>query len=87
MQFRKLHSYDEFEKISLGRYLMTEDYYTLLSEQIANSLTVVKEFRESIFNAADPLSQVYKLRRQKAKNTATPLNKTNTSRSSSHSPK
>lgn len=32
--------YDEFEKISLGRYLMTEDYYTLLSEQIANSLTV-----------------------------------------------
>ena len=37
----------------------------------------VKEFRESIFNAADPLSQVYKLRRQKTKNTATPLNKTN----------
>lgn len=32
--------YDEFEKISLGQYLMTEDYYTLLSEQIASSTTV-----------------------------------------------
>ena len=32
--------YDEFEKLSLGRYLMTEDYYTLLSEQIAYSSTI-----------------------------------------------
>ena len=32
--------YDTFEKVSLNKYLMSEDYYALLSEQIANSQTI-----------------------------------------------
>lgn len=37
----------------------------------------VTEFRESVLNATDPLSQIYKNRRKKTKSAATPLNKTN----------
>ena len=32
--------YETFQQVSLNKYLMSEDYYTLLSEQIANSQTV-----------------------------------------------
>ncbi len=32
--------YDTFQQVSFNKYLMSEDYYTLLSEQIANSQTV-----------------------------------------------
>ena len=37
--------YDTFEKVSLNKYLMSEDYYALLSEQIAT----VKQSRIVIF--------------------------------------
>ena len=32
--------YETFQQVSLNKYLMSEDYYTLLSEQIANSQTI-----------------------------------------------
>ena len=32
--------YETFQQVSFNKYLMSEDYYTLLSEQIANSQTV-----------------------------------------------
>ena len=34
--------YENFEQVSLNKYLMSEDYYALLSEQIANSSTVAQ---------------------------------------------
>ena len=41
---KKIHDlailYENFEHVSWNKYLMSEDYYTLLSEQIANSQTV-----------------------------------------------
>ena len=42
----------------------------------------IKEFRESVFNATDPLSQLYSIRKRKAKTVSTPLRKTTNSSNS-----